>query len=451
MVRKNIIPILVLVLSFSGIIYSCDDNENEIVCIDLGHYAAWHHSSTPKNFPESNLNNKLEYNFNRSKIAWYRVDSLFQEKTSRTPAHLTNSDFSNHLTRKITRAEISDENTTEAVYTLNIAFYPQVKGPYNYDTYNSDYSAGINSRGRLISPSTRWGGIQRENYASQALYCHIEFWLMDPFKEFENVSGSLYLNFGEISEDILKDHRLSNEANIPIRSYDENQKDTTAWGIVGEETSKYYAFLSGYPADRMKQDVGLDGLDDIQESSFFSSYLEKVSELCDYRTFEIAKSDPSNDNYHYYRGTDFDNMQLSVEDRYLDFNNLDGNSPSDEQNPESYLTAGTYLPSCEDFNRNNQLDTIDNYYEYKIAIEKDMFEVGRNFINDKKVTEVKLEDGTRDDITWYHFIIPIESYSTIESKKGIVSSFGFFRVYLTNFESDIILRIADLHACAYRQ
>ena len=36
--------------------------------------------------------------------------------------------------------------------------------------------------------------------------------------------------------------------------------------------------------------------------------------------------DPSGDDFHYFRGTDFDNASTQILDRYKDYNNTDGNS-----------------------------------------------------------------------------------------------------------------------------
>ena len=57
----------------------------------------------------------------------------------------------------------------------------------------------------------------------------IEFWLMDPFIENPNhTGGKLYINLGDISEDILRDGRKSFENGLPT-SPEVTGVDTTIW------------------------------------------------------------------------------------------------------------------------------------------------------------------------------------------------------------------------------
>ena len=93
------------------------------------------------------------------------------------------------------------------------------KGPYNYDTDPGPYSEGMNADGKLNDPKSRWGGIMREVLTSDfetANIQYIKFWLMDPFVENpDHEGGDLYINLGNISEDILRDSRKSFENGLP--------------------------------------------------------------------------------------------------------------------------------------------------------------------------------------------------------------------------------------------
>lgn len=91
------------------------------------------------------------------------------------------------------------------IQTLNLSFYPTERGPYNLDAEN------IASDGSLLNPEKRWGGIMRKmdntNFDNSNIE-YLQFWMLDPFLDPENNNtegGDLYFNFGEISEDILKD------------------------------------------------------------------------------------------------------------------------------------------------------------------------------------------------------------------------------------------------------
>jgi cell surface protein SprA len=58
----------------------------------------------------------------------------------------------------------------------------------------------------------------------------VEFWMMDPFSKSPTSSGGkLYLNLGNVSEDILRDSRMQFENGL---SNDKTSTDSTNWGRV---------------------------------------------------------------------------------------------------------------------------------------------------------------------------------------------------------------------------
>ena len=57
------------------------------------------------------------------------------------------------------------------------------------------------------------------------------------------------------------------------------------------------------------------------------------------QVYDSLTADPANDNYHYYRGSDFDRLQTSILDRYKRINMPQGNSADSDTNPEPYETA----------------------------------------------------------------------------------------------------------------
>jgi len=75
-------------------------------------------------------------------------------------------------------------------------------------------------------------GIMREvltNDFEAANIQYIKFWVMDPFVDNPtDEGGDLYINLGNISEDILKDSRKSFENGLPSSAVVKNV-DTTAW------------------------------------------------------------------------------------------------------------------------------------------------------------------------------------------------------------------------------
>ena len=159
---------------------------------------------------------------------------------------------------------------------------------------------------------------------------------------------------GEISEDILKDGKKAYESGLPIDG-NMNYIEETVWGYVPKTNSITYAF-NNEGGSRAKQDLGLNGLDDEQEKTF-GAYQTFWNEL---NTRTLANlpdtvrmpllEDPANDNYHYFRGSDYDSQKVSVLNRYKRINMPQGNSPDSENSPESYETAWKNTPDIEDIN-----------------------------------------------------------------------------------------------------
>ncbi|OFY73081.1 MAG: cell surface protein SprA, partial [Bacteroidetes bacterium RBG_19FT_COMBO_42_7] len=338
-----------------------DDFESSEIPLDLKSFNAWSVSSIPQGqdqlFPEARLNNNLTSGNNRAKIAWYVIDPLFLRNGSSTPTHIKQDpgSQSSHFVREIYENEIfPNRESTSGIPTtisiLNIAYYPGEKGPYNFDTDPGTYSRGMTPAGKLDDPESRWGGMMREVLTSDfetANIQYIEFWLMDPFVENPaHQGGDLYFNLGNISEDILRDSRKSFENGLP-GSADVQNVDTTSWGRVPTVQSVVNAFDNSSES-RLYQDVGLDGLRDQDEQSFFLNYLQRSQALTNPDAYTDILKDPSNDDFHYFRGSDYDSDQLGILDRYKKYNGQDGNSPTSDLSTESYPTSGSTLPDMED-------------------------------------------------------------------------------------------------------
>ena len=449
-----------------------DDFEGSETAIDIKNPNAWVHASTPQGqsqlFPEASLNNDLRYNMNRAKLAWYHIDPLFlRENSSSMPQHIRrNPDLrSSHFVREVFEKELFPNKDRGNEYpaslqVLNLAYFPTEKGPYNYEYSNTGtaYSAGINEDETLKNPESRWGGIMRDITTTdfeEANVEYIEFWLMDPFvyNQDSKNTGNLYFNLGNISEDILKDSRKMFENGLPT-SEEVDMVDTTTWGRVPLTQSLVNAFDND-PETRKYQDVGLDGLSNEDEVSFFNrqnfQYLDSLQQNMDPEVFEdkygtdAEEVDISNDDYHYYRGSDYDNQKLSIIQRYKKYNGLEGNSPTDEQSPEPYPTTGKATPDVEDINNDNTLDENENYYQYKVNLAPREMEVGQNYITDKVTREVELANGEKSSVSWYQFKIPIRNP---DKKVGSIRDFNsirFMRMFLRGFQDSVILRFAKLN------
>jgi cell surface protein SprA len=445
------------VIKNSGTAY-VDDFEGTSTSIDLKTRQSWVLASTPQHqsfFPEGNLSNNLAYGYNRALLSWYIIDPLFLRTSSLTPSNIRNDKNmqSNHLVREVFEQEIfPDKQTTIGeptnISVFDLAYYPSEKGPYNYDIRPSNYSAGINSDGTLRNPDTRWAGIMRKIENSDfetANIEFIEFWIMDPFVN-DTIGvpkgGDLYFNLGDISEDILRDSRKSFENGLPTTNTVSNV-DSTIWGRISTQQSLVNAFDNNV-SSRIYQDLGFDGLNDKDEDSFYSSYLNDIKNMVTPDVYQKFEKDPSQDDYHYYRGTDYDQQALSILERYKRFNGPDGNSPTTEMSPESYSTSASTLPDMEDINNDNTLNEYERYYQYRISLRRPDMVIGKNYINNVKQSRVQLKNGQIGEVKWYQFKIPVRQYDNVFGSISDFKSIRFLRMFIKNFESPVVLRFATL-------
>jgi len=454
------------VVSPSGLAY-IDDFESTQTTIDIHYPANWYLASTPYNpdassatyFKEAALSNNIDYGKNRALLAWYYVDPLFNGTNTANPTYIRNDKeaLSNHLTRTINQQELFpdrqiDPTKAPTLTVMNLSYYPTERGPYNLDV------DGMNPDGTLTNPTKRWGGIMRKLDATDfetANIEYIEFWMMDPFitdKTATDKGGDLYFNLGDISEDILKDGKKFFENGLPFDG-DISKTDTTVWGRVPKVQSTVNAFDNNAGA-RKNQDVGLDGLSTESEFTYptYQNYVQNVQAKLTPDAIQNLKADPfsplndpAGDNYHFYRGKDFDDEKLDILTRYKHYNGTEGNSPDATTVTETYGTSATSLPDNEDINNDNTLNEYEKYYQYHVQINRNKMVVGQNFITDKITTNVSLPNGNVDPVTWYQFKIPIhtDSVDIVGSIRNF-KSIRFIRMFLTNFEKATTLRLATL-------
>lgn len=439
-----------------GVAY-IDDFEGSQTTIDLTQAIRWKLASVPQKqptlWPEGNLFNNLAAGYNRAKLAWYQIDPLFWQNDSRTPEHIKSDKnmVSNHYMRKVDQTEVFpnkslSNNIITNIQTLDLAFYPDERGPYNFDANPSPYSAGVDpNTGKLLNPASRWGGIMRDlqttDFESSNIQ-YIQFWLMDPFDPEDgdpnHPGGDLYIHLGNISEDILPDGRKSFENGFPTDATI-TAVDTTAWGRVPTSQTLVYAFNND-PQTRKYQDVGLDGLNDNEELTFFQNFYNSLSPAA-----QLAlKGDIASDNYHYYRGSDYDNAKLNILERYKYFNNPQGNSPTDEDSPEDYPTSATVQPDVEDINIDNNQDKKENYYQYRIRLTPQDLQpqnVGKNYITSHIVGEAQTPNGVRK-VNWYQFKIPIYKPDNVVGDIYDFKSIRYIRLITKGFSKPVVLRFA---------
>ena len=441
-----------------------DDFESTKTTININYPVNWYLASTPFNpganalFPEAALSNNIDYGKNRALLNWYLVDPLLNQNNPSTPPNLRNNreSQSNHYTRTVLIPEVFPNRETLSTLTtrltvMNLSYYPTERGPYNLDV------DGMDEWGNLKNPRNRWGGIMRKLDVTDfetANIEYLEFWLMDPFiynNDGSDRGGDLYFNLGDISEDILKDGKKFFEHGLPVDD-DPTKVEATVWGLVPLQQSTVRAFDNSAGA-REKQDVGLNGLSTEREFTFqtYRDYVEavrnKVNDIT--RSNMLADpfsplNDPAGDNYKFYRGGMWDSQEADILTRYKRYNGTEGNSPDASNSTESFTTTATTLPDIEDINSDNTLNEYERYFQYRVQIRPEKMVVGTNYIADKITSNVRLENGNVEAVTWYQFKIPLRQFDERIGNIRNFKSIRFIRMFMTDFEQEKHLRFGTL-------
>ena len=273
---------------------------------------------------------------------------------------------------------------------------------------------------------------------------YVEFWMLDPFiYNPEARGGEMYINLGEVSEDVLKDGKKFYENGMPVTDGQGGYMETQ-WGRVPTAMSLVYAF-DNTSSNRSKQDVGLNGLTSAEEQQFptYMNYLADIQGRVNADVYESIKADPAGDTYHYFRGDDYDAAGYSILDRYKRFNNTEGNSPSSEGNTNYDKSAKT-TPDVEDINQDYTLDEYEKYFEYHVSLRPQDMVVGRNHITDMRTYRTKLRNGNTESVNWYKFRVPIDKYERAVGNIRDFTSIRFMRIYMTGFSEPVIVRLATM-------
>ncbi|MEM9258252.1 MAG: cell surface protein SprA, partial [Bacteroidota bacterium] len=450
-----------------GIVY-LDDFEGSAAPIDLMvPVQNWFLASVPQNdaqnnnplFPEANQPG-LVSGANRAVLNWYRV-----EPNARTVSPGANT---NIYTSAVPQQEVFPnvdipiaQRARNQFFSFDMAFYPNERGPYNFDTpsgypgftrgaiLENDPLAPV----KLDAPETRWAGIMREmrtpDFQSSNIE-FVEFWMLSPFldgdqptqaaADADRKQGTLYLNLGNISEDILKDSRKFFENGLPTPTNRNRPVDETEWSRVPVAQQITRGFDNDQESRRL-QDVGLDGSTDDMERTKFSDYLDEFRGGVT-GGFQRLEEDPANDNFYYYNNDRYDD-NADLLSRFRGWNGTEGNSAANNNTRGNTRESTTNLPDAEDINQDNTLNEAESYFQYEIPFvqsrtdPRGFDEEATPFITDR------LEDPSTRRV-WYRFRVPLNSDQRV-AVGGIQDfrSIRFMRMYMKGFEAPTVLRFAE--------
>ncbi|MGB5418658.1 cell surface protein SprA [Algibacter sp.] len=424
-----------------------DDFEGSQNSIDLKSQQSWFLSSRPleTGISYSGEDDKdqagVQNGYDRALLNWYTIDPIFY--SSQRPDEISDDDVSNLYTSRVFINELFPDRDlvqgqNSVIFTLDLAYYPEERGPYNYQKTGIDIPNDA-----LTSPQNSWAGITRQITSTdfeQQNVEYIDFWLQDPFQDNpSNPGGKLVFNLGNISEDIIKDGKKLYENGLP-KNGDVSLFNPTDWGtVVPQNQSLIYTFDST-GEERINQDVGYDGYDDSEEAPSDDSRFAPFS----------GKADPANDNYTYFLNTDGD-----IFNRYKKYNGVQGNTPDTFSNTDR---AANTQPDVEDINRDNTMNTIDSYYEYELDLTRanlpqsqaDFDNIPdsnplKEFLRDFKDRPRTFPNGDSRNVRWYQFRVPVEG-SHVKAVNGIsdLRSVRFTRIYLKEFQEATVFRFGTL-------
>ena len=442
-----------------GIVY-IDDFEGSANTIDLRQPVAnWFLASVPQNdelnsnplFPESRLINDLRSGANRARMSWYRIDQNARE----------GKDASNPYSSLVPQIEVFPNlqlapTDLPNIPTLDITYFPEERGPYNFDVPGGypGISRGVRFIGDsmvLRNPETRWAGIMRaltSNDFQSTNTEFLEFWMLSPFLDAENPKnpspnyqaqeGDIFINLGNISEDILRDSRKFFENGLPGPINPDRRTEFTEWSKVPVAQQITQAFDNDEETRRL-QDVGLDGINNEDERKKFAPYLETIR-AANPNAANRVSNDPSNDDFRYFSDPGFA-PNTSLIDRYRFFSNPEGNSRSNTGSNQ--LNSSTNIPDAEDINRDNTLNETENYFQYKIPLRANPANPREIDINRTPFVTDRLEAA--NGRIWYRFRIPLNGPNKV-AVGGIrdFRSIRFMRMYMTGFQKQVTLRFARM-------
>ncbi|HYE97219.1 MAG TPA: cell surface protein SprA [Rubricoccaceae bacterium] len=334
---------------------------------------------------------------------------------------------------------------------LDLYFDPTRRGPYNY---NRDLATAFAN-----NPRDAWGGmVQRlpEGYTDFTARNNIEFieFIFTPLggrngNEPVSPEGTLYLDLGSISEDILPNRLFNGEDGLLEQPLEPGSAD--AWGRY--PTGQASNTVETDDETGRTEDLGLDGLPSRRanpsgapyvaaEDSVFAPFVSALP--AGSRAHYMATEDPSGDDYHYFEEQAFfsdpqrfDDGRATVQERFSQFfPGHEGNALDAAQDRPEDARANSRYPDSEDLNGNANIDLADTYFRYAIPLDPAAIPNSPYFQD-----EIVTEEGQ----TWYLMRVPVRSDAR-EAIGGIqdFSLIEAFRIWTTGHDRPATIRFGTL-------
>jgi len=365
------------------------------------------------------------------------------------------------------------------IRTLDLYFNPFERGPYNYTTELGSF---------VREPEENWGGFTQrlpDGYNDFSLQ-NVEFveFIFRPFPEGGDAGADakLYLNLGNISEDVVPNGRLNSEDGL---SSSFREEDLDIWGRTPSGQTNEAIDVFG----NRTEDLGLDGLASYDESAYADELLERnqfsdfvqaldnvdrtglTGEQQDYLDAEIARArlDPSGDDYQYFdNDVFFQDPELFPRSLYPDgatvqqrFSRYFSNGELNGFETQNRLARNVSVrrgvsqtPEDEDLNFNQSIDVVNEYYEYEIPLSEQVLQqqADETATNDFVVSEIR-DDETGQGTGWYKVRIPVRLADDPPSDRDDVREVGdidgfnlieSIRMWTSGHTKPITIRFATL-------
>jgi cell surface protein SprA len=427
----------------------------------------WRLGSTPISITDSIKNigsNPYAYHYNRAKMAVYSVDpsvylsggfggggNVIPESIRReAEANIYEKGYQIQDIFPGRSRPVFGQQLPSAI--LDISYFPAEPGMYNYNP-------NLNSEGKLLKPEENFGSVMRgitfDADFDNSNIEYLEFWLLDPFSDVvrdgslngnkpNTLGGKLKIHLGDVSEDVIPDSRFNFENGIKTGQGLNAEPINTKWGKAPRSQFITDGFDNSESL-RLKQDVGLDGLSNTEESNFphISDYIKQIeAKVSNPEAKRKLLEDPSKDDFRFFLDPSFSDEKASFLERFKDYLGMENNAPpiaETTQNNNSLVDnqASTNLADKEDINQDNTINDIEDYYEYEIDLRTNNLEIGKGYVVDKITSDGKA--------TWYLHRIPIRKPTArFPSTKEGFKSMRFMRLVTTGWKEPVVLRFATL-------